>query len=263
LIVAASCRILLGMILNFLRNKTSERQASDEPPHVDLDHQGRPIRVALRRIAQARRFTLRVSATTGEVVLTLPRRANWKDAVRFADRQSEWIAARLDKIPDIIPLAHGSLIPLRDEPHRIIHRPDQRGLHILRSENEAQLIVGGAAHHVSRRVSDALKREAKHDLEKAVQKYASALDVRPAGITLKDTKSRWGSCAASRRLAFSWRLILAPPFVLDYLAAHEVTHLREMNHSDRFWRLLHGLCPETERAEEWLKRHGAKLHAYR
>lgn len=251
------------MILNFFRNTASEKAGRDDPSHVDLDHQGRPIRVALRRVAQARRFTLRVSATTGEVVLTLPRRASLKEALRFADRQSDWIAARLQTIPAIIPLAPGSVVPLRDEPHRIIHRPDQRLIHIEQHEGERHLIVGGAALHVGRRVSDLLKREAKRDLEQAVQKYAAALDVRPAGITLKDTKSRWGSCASSRRLAFSWRLILAPPFVLDYLAAHEVTHLREMNHSDRFWHLLYGLCAETDRAEDWLKRNGAKLHAYR
>jgi predicted metal-dependent hydrolase len=154
-------------------------------------------------------------------------------------------------------------VPLRDVPHRIVHRPEMRLTQIENREGEFHLIVGGAALHVSRRVGDVLKREAKADLEAAVQKYAAALNVRPSGITLKDTKSRWGSCAASRRLSFSWRLILAPSYVLDYLAAHEVTHLREMNHSDRFWHLLNDICPETERAELWLKINGPKLHRYR
>lgn len=251
------------MILGLMRKGTRDRNAADDPPHVDLDHAGRPIRVALRRVAQARRFTLRVSATTGEVVLTLPRRASLTEALRFADRQSGWIAARLEAVPQIIPLEPGAVVPVRDIPHRIVHRPESRLTQVENREGENHLIIGGALNHVGRRANDFLKREAKRDLEAAVLKYAAALSVRPAGLTLKDTKSRWGSCAASRRLAFSWRLILAPSYVLDYLAAHEVTHLREMNHSDRFWRLLYGVCPETDRAEDWLKRNGAKLHRYR
>ena len=251
------------MIPGFLRKGLRERPVAEDPPHVDLDHAGRPIRVALRRVTQARRFTLRVSATTGEVVLTLPRRASLTEALRFADRQSGWIAARLEAVPQTIPLEPGAIVPLRDIPHRIVHRPEARLTMIENREGELHLVVGGAASHISRRASDFLKREARRDLEIAVNKYAAALAVRPASIALKDTKSRWGSCASSRRLAFSWRLIFAPPFVLDYLAAHEVTHLREMNHSARFWRLLNGICPETDRAEHWLKMNGAKLHRYR
>lgn len=251
------------MIPGFLRKGLRERPVADDPPHVDLDHAGRPIRVALRRVTQARRFTLRVSATTGEVVLTLPRRASLTEALRFADRQSGWIAARLESVPQIIPLEAGAIVPIRDVPHRILHRPEARLTTIENHQGEYHLVIGGAVTHVSRRASDFLKREARRDLDVAVAKYAAALSVRPAGISLKDTKSRWGSCASSRRLAFSWRLIFAPSFVLDYLAAHEVTHLREMNHSPRFWRLLNGVCPETERAEHWLKMNGAKLHRYR
>lgn len=251
------------MILGLTRKGTRDRHAADDPPHVDLDHAGRNIRVALRRVTQARRFTLRVSATTGEVVLTLPRRASLTEALRFADRQSGWIAARLEAVPQIIPLEPDAVVPVRDIPHRIVHRPDMRLTRVEIHEGENHLVIGGAVTHVGRRTNDFLKREAKRDLEAAVQKYAAALSVRPAGLTLKDTKSRWGSCASSRRLAFSWRLILAPSYVLDYLAAHEVTHLREMNHSDRFWRLLYDVCPDTDRAEDWLKMNGAKLHRYR
>ena len=109
------------MIPGFLRKGLRERPVAEDPPHVDLDHAGRPIRVALRRVTQARRFTLRVSATTGEVVLTLPRRASLTEALRFADRQSGWIAARLESVPQIIPLEAGAIVPIRDVPHRILH----------------------------------------------------------------------------------------------------------------------------------------------
>jgi predicted metal-dependent hydrolase len=113
-----------------------------------------------------------------------------------------------------------------------------------------------------RRVRDFLEREAKRDLQAAVARHTAALGIPARRITVRDTRSRWGSCSAKGYLNFSWRLILAPPFVLDYLAAHEVAHLKEMNHSPRFWREVHALCPRTEEAERWLKRHGTDLHRY-
>ena len=122
--------------------------------------------------------------------------------------------------------------------------------------------VYGPEEHFSRRVSDFLKREAKKDIEPTVQRHARKLRVDIGRISVKDTISRWGSCSAKGDLAFSWRLILAPPFVLDYLCAHEVGHRREMNHGDRFWKIVYRLFPETEEAEAWLKAHGSDLHRY-
>ena len=80
-------------------------------------------------------------------------------------------------------------------------------------------------------------------------------------MTFKDTRSRWGSCTSDGRLAFSWRIVMAPPYVIDYLAAHEVAHLAEMNHGPRFWTACRRLCPRTDEAKAWLKRHGTMLHA--
>jgi predicted metal-dependent hydrolase len=112
------------------------------------------------------------------------------------------------------------------------------------------------------RVRDFLTREARRDLAEAIERYAPRLSQRPTRMTLRDTRSRWGSCTARGELNFSWRLILAPPMVLDYLVAHEMAHLREMNHSPRFWALLGDLCPNVEAAEAWLKRNGSSLHRY-
>ena len=120
--------------------------------------------------------------------------------------------------------------------------------------------VPGEAPHVRRRLVDHLKKEARADLASAVARHAATLGVRPTAIRLKDTTSRWGSASARGVLAFSWRLIMAPPFVLDYVAAHEVAHLKEMNHSDRFWTICERLCPATEAAKDWLKKNGAGLH---
>ena len=122
--------------------------------------------------------------------------------------------------------------------------------------------MSGDKPHIPRRVADYLKREARKDIEAAVDRHAARLGVAPRRITLRDTVSRWGSCSSTGALNFSWRLILAPPEVLDYLAAHEVAHIVHMNHSPMFWKLTRRLFPETEQAEVWLKTHGASLHRF-
>jgi len=152
---------------------------------------------------------------------------------------------------------------LRGHDHLIVHRPGARGVVWVETGADGPLIcVAGDAPHVPRRVEDFLKREARRDLEAAVARHAAKLNVKPRRIALRDTSSRWGSCSTTGALNFSWRLIFAPPFVLDYLAAHEVSHIVHMNHSPMFWKLTQRLSPETERAEAWLRAHGAALHRF-
>jgi len=127
---------------------------------------------------------------------------------------------------------------------------------------EPLLCVAGAAPHVARRISDFLKREVKRDLEAASTRAAGALGVAVRRVSIRDPSSRWGSCSTTGVLSYSWRLIFAPPFVLDYLAAHEVAHLIEMNHSRRFWHVVERICPHVARAKSWLDAHGADLHRY-
>ncbi|KAA2233441.1 M48 family metallopeptidase [Salinarimonas soli] len=234
-----------------------------DPTDITVAHEGAIFRVALRRRPAARRLTLRVSSVTGEAVLTIPERTDVAAAKRFADAHGGWIAARLARVPDRVALVPGALVPLRGVEHRIAHRPVAlRRVSVATDAGGPILAVAGETAEVAGRVRAFLQREARRDLEAAVARYAEALGVSPSRITLRDTTSRWGSCSARGGLNFSWRLILAPPFVLDYLAAHEVAHLREMNHSQRFWRLVQGACPATQEAEAWLKRHGAGLHRY-
>jgi predicted metal-dependent hydrolase len=220
--------------------------------------------VRLRRHRQARRYTLRIQSATREVVLTIPPRGTLKEAREFAQKHGAWIAARLDRLPKAAPFADGVVVPLRGVPHRIVHRRAMRGTVWTEIDADgAQLLcVAGNAPHIDRRISDFLRREAKRNLEAASMGYASALGVRIKRLAVRDQSSRWGSCSTSGALSFSWRLILAPPFVLDYLAAHEVAHLLEMNHSARFWRLVQKLCPDHERAKVWLDVHGTDLHRY-
>lgn len=235
-----------------------------DPPHIEVRHGAETFRVSLRRVAVARRFTLRVSAATGDIVLTLPPRADVGTAVDFAHRHGGWIAARVARLPETIEIGPGTVVPFRGVDHVVTPRPGARGTAFVEEGPDGPLLVtAGAVEHCGRRVRDFLKRHARQDLEAAVKLHAAALSVKATRITLRDTRSRWGSCSSTGRLNFSWRLILAPPFVLDYLAAHEVAHLVEMNHSARFWTVVERLCAKTDEAEAWLKRHGAGLHRFR
>jgi predicted metal-dependent hydrolase len=240
------------------------RRAEADPAHLEVNHAGRAYRIALRRRPTARRMTLRISSATGEIVLTLPERTDLDAARRFADAHGGWIAGRLARIPARVAFAQGMLVPLRGVPHRIVHWSRVRGstAALVDPDGEPIIAVSTDSPHIARRVRDFLTREAKRDLGIAVQRHTDTLGIPARTITVRDTRSRWGSCSAQGSLNFSWRLILAPPFVLDYLAAHEVAHLKEMNHSHRFWRIAHELCPRLEDAEGWLKRHGADLHRY-
>jgi predicted metal-dependent hydrolase len=235
-----------------------------EPDHVLVPHGPDVFRVDLRRSSTARRMTLRVATATGGITLSLPPRADIAAAERFALSHGGWIAARLAKRPVAVRFLPGSLIPFRGIPHRIVHWSSIRSAtRALTDKDGAPIIaVAGDIAHVPRRVADFLKAEARRDIEAAVQRHTQALGLPARRITLRDTTSRWGSCSARGDLSFSWRLVLAPPLVLDYLAAHEVAHLKEMNHSARFWAITHQLFPRTEEAEKWLKKNGAGLHVF-
>ena len=234
-----------------------------DPDHIEIAHEGALLRITLRRRTSARRITLRVSAATGEVVITLPNRTAVGTAQRFAASHAGWIAARLARVPERVAFAPDAVLTLRGEPHRLALRGARGGAaRVEIAAGEAVLSLACDPEHFARRVRDYLAREARRDIAGAIERYADRLGQRPARITLRDTRSRWGSCTARGELNFSWRLILAPPMVLDYLVAHEMAHLREMNHSPRFWALLRGLCPHVDAAEAWLKRNGTALHRY-
>src|SRR5439155_554157 len=186
-----------------------------------------------------------------EVVLTMPPPGSVKEARVFAQKHGAWIAARLKRLPAAVPFAPGTELPLRGVPHRIVHRGGERGTvwTELDAHGAPLLCVAGEAPHVARRMGDFLRRAARRDLDAASRRHAAALGVVVKRIAVRDQSSRWGSCSNSGVLSFSWRLIFAPPFVLDYLAAHEVAHLVELNHSPRFWRLVAKLSADTERAK--------------
>lgn len=235
-----------------------------EPKAIQVVHDKNIYLVRVRRHRQARRYTLRIQAATREIVLTMPPRGCLKEAKDFAQKHGAWIASRLHHLPKAEPFAHGGVVPLRGEPHRIVHRKGERGTVWAErtDDGERRLCVAGDTPHIDRRVGDFLRKEARADLERASRAFAGQIGVTLKSVSIRDPSSRWGSCSTTGVLSYSWRLILAPPFVLDYLAAHEVAHLVEMNHSPRFWRLVDRLCPNVRRAKAWLDMHGAELHRY-
>ncbi len=232
----------------------------------EIEHDGVRHRIHLKRVATARRYTLRVRMARGDVVLTMPLRGSSQAARDFALRHAEWVARRVGQLQKPVAFAPGAVIPFRGMPHRLVVSPGlRRRAWIAPGEadgTEPRLCVSGPASAFADSVSRFLREEARRALVEAAERYATRVDRRVAAVTLRDTKSRWGSCTARGRLNFSWRLILAPPGVLDYLAAHEVAHLVHMNHSDHFWRLTRELAPQIEEAEAWLRKNGAKLHHY-
>jgi len=235
-----------------------------EPSAISIAFDQEMYLVRVRRHRQARRYTLRIHSVTREVVLTMPPRGSLKEARAFAQKHGGWIAARLDRLPEALAFADGNVVPLRGLDHRIVHKRGQRGTVWVEAggDGERLLCVAGDEPHIERRISDYLKREAKNDLEVASRNAAEALGVRIKRVSIRDQSSRWGSCSTTGVLSYSWRLILAPRYVLEYLAAHEVAHLAEMNHSRRFWRLVEKICPNVARAKAWLDAHGTDLHRY-
>ncbi|MGE0231185.1 MAG: M48 family metallopeptidase [Flavobacteriaceae bacterium] len=225
---------------------------------------GRSIPVLLRRSARARRISLRLGQKGDAFVLTLPERGRETDAIHFAERHRGWMHTRLQRLPEQVAFAPGETVPFRGVPHRLDASGGLRGLvrAALESGGEPVIRVPGSPEHFARKLTDFLKAEARRDLTRAAAAYCAALNVDERRIALRDPATRWGSCSTSGTLSFSWRLIMAPSDVLDYLAAHEVAHIVHMNHGTEFWRLLERICPHTDAAERWLKKHGRSLHAY-
>jgi len=222
---------------------------------------GRRIPVVIRRNARARRLILRVDEALGLPILTLPARTSLIHGEQFLRRNIVWLEERLRQLAPAAPFSHGGVFPLRGTPCRIQERRGRGIVTLERRSEEYVLSVPGEPEFLARRITDWLKREARRDLERAVARHARALGRTPAGIRVGDPKSRWGSCSAKGVLTFSWRLVLAPPRVLDYLAAHEVAHLKEMNHGAKFWALVERLDPDHEVARAWLNKGGVALSA--
>ena len=233
---------------------SAEREVILLRPRAFMAEVACPVR--WHRSARARRVSLKICPREAAVVVTLPARGSRRAGMALLTEHAAWVAQRLAAIEAPPALVAGGEVPVGDLPHRIVHDPARRGPGSIAGRD---LIVTGGAEFLPRRVTDLLRAEAARRIQSALAPHAQALGVRPAAVRLKDTQTRWGSCAANGTLAFSWRLVMAPDWVLDYVVAHEVAHLRELNHSARFWALVEGRTPHRRAATEWLRRHGPGL----
>jgi hypothetical protein len=220
---------------------------------------GAAVTLPIRRDRRARQITIHIDASLGGAKVVMPVYAALSD-VRAAVRQNEdWLLDRLAKLPPRVPFADGAVIPYGGLKHRIRHIPDRRGV-VERVENE--IWVFGRPEHLQRRVTDWLKAEAKRTIAPLCLEKAEQVDKRVRRVMVRDQRSRWGSCGSNGHLSFNWRLILAPETVLDYVVAHEVAHLVEMNHSPAFWEVVETLTPHTKTGRNWLNRRGQHLYRY-
>jgi predicted metal-dependent hydrolase len=214
------------------------------------------IPVRWRPSTRARRVSLRICPCEGAVVVTLPPRSGRRAGLALIREHEAWVLDRLAALTPPVEFAPGASFLLGGAPHRIRHEPRARGGAFL---DGAQLVVTGAREFLRRRAVDFLRAEAKRRIAALAAPHATALGVKPRTIRMKDTRSRWGSCAPDGTLAFSWRLVMAPEWVTDYVVAHEVAHLRELNHSARFWALVVSRTPHRDAAVEWLRTEGPAL----
>lgn len=236
-------------------------KAIHEPTIPELDA---PIEV--RRHPGARRLTLRVSRTRRAVIVTLPVQCDLDEAGSFLHRNMDWVRQRLDSLPVPVPFRDGAFMPLRGETHRLVFtgggRRGQGVVQRLAEQPYARLSIAGEVVHAPRRLGDWLVDQARRDLDERVAWHSRRLGVKATRISVRDQTSRWGSCSTTGALSFSWRLILAPRNILDYVAAHEVAHLAEMNHGPRFWALVRRTMPDMDEARRWLQIYGMDLHRY-
>lgn len=217
-----------------------------------------PVEITLRRTGRARRFSLRVSRLDGRVTLSLPARAREADAMDFARQQEGWIRATLSRLPLPGAVEFGAELPVEGRLLTLTPGPGRA----VRIEGDLLTVPGDPA-QVPVRVATFLKLMARDRLAAASDRHAARLGLRFSRITLRDTRSRWGSCTQDGALMYSWRLVMAPPAVLDYVAAHEVAHLAEMNHSPAFWAVVDRLYPGWQAQRDWLRQEGQSLHGWR
>jgi predicted metal-dependent hydrolase len=218
--------------------------------------QGALAQVAFRRSTRARKISLRIDPAQGGVVITLPLRASRRAGLALLQMHEVWVAERLASLPNALPFVPGAAVPVRGEPHEICPVPNGRGGAWI---EDGRILVTGQSEFLGRRVTDCLKRLARQELTAQAAAKAKLAGLNPKCVRIKDTRTRWGSCAPDGTLAFCWRLICAPDFVQDYVVGHEVAHLRHMNHGRHFWALTNELTPHRATASAWLDRNGPAL----
>ncbi|MEM9421643.1 MAG: SprT family zinc-dependent metalloprotease [Pseudomonadota bacterium] len=224
-----------------------------------IDLAGKTLPVEIRIDSRARRLILRV-ARPNTIRVTCPSKRHVRDALKMVSARREWIARRLKETPTPIPFAPGIILPIFGKPTPIVK--DENTRRAARIEAD-QLVTGGTTPKaITRRVETALRKLMLNTCQKNAQQLAATLGVEVNAVTVRQMTSRWGSCTHDGNVCFNWRLVFAPPTVLHYVVAHEIAHLKHMDHSAAFWSVVETLDPDYQIADQWLRDHGAGLHAY-
>lgn len=226
---------------------------------------GDVLYIKARKSKKAKRLIIKVDARTSDVLLVYPCDVSFGYAKRFAKKHTHWILKQINRLPERVVFSNGAFFPIFGKFHKIKHCPDEYGnVWVIDGQNGShpELLVTGGAEYISRRVTDWLKKMAKAQLTAKTHGYAKRIDRKIGKVSIRDPISRWGSCSSRGTLSFSWRLIFAPEIIMDYVCAHEVAHLVEMNHSAKFWYQVNELMSDWEFSKNWLRKNGNKLHRY-
>ncbi len=213
-----------------------------------------PIEITLRRSARARRLSLRVSRLDGRVTLTMPNHAPECEGIDFLRSRESWLRGHLSEVAPVRMVRVGGMLPFEGHELPIVTGDGGR----VRLADGYVFVPHGKP--VGPTTKGLLRQKARDALVCASDHYAAEVNRRYERISLRDTRSRWGSCSSAGNLMYCWRLIMAPPDILRYVAAHEVAHLVEMNHSAAFWSVVEELFPDYERCRLWLRDNGDQLH---
>jgi len=223
-----------------------------------FSHEGGNLPIVIRKHAKSRRMVIRYQLLTNSLTLTLPRYVSLKQGLSFIEEKRAWVVRQMAEKPLPSVMKDGGFISLLGVSYTIIHKPGRGLVHV----DTDKIIVPGEPEFLKRRLGEWLKKQARLELSNFAQAQAKRIGKSIKKISVRDTSSHWGSCNQSGNLSFSWRLILAPREVLEYVVAHEVAHLVHLNHSEAFWQQVEALYPHYETSRDWLKKNGAKLHQY-
>ena len=225
-----------------------------------ITYNGHKIPLRLRYNAKAKRIILRVDQETGGAIISLPRHASETEAISLVNERIDWIVDKIREFPPKITLTDGQSLTLMGQHITIRHRPDLKmGVQLIGSE----MIASGMREHLHRRIVDWLKKYTKEIITPRAHNMASQLECEINRISIRDTKSRWGSCSSQGNLSFCWRLIMTPEWVLNYVIAHEVSHLKHMDHGPEFWQIVGTFGVKPKQARIWLNQHGRVLRRIR
>jgi predicted metal-dependent hydrolase len=220
--------------------------------------QGVNLPVVRRINARARHMVLRVSPCGQEIRLTMPKHARQTRAFEFLKAQLPWLEEQLVARPEPIILEPGAKVPLFGRQCVLQHDASMQGIHYT----GRRLVIGGQKEHFSRRIQEAIRKQAIEIFGDMAREMASDIGKRIAMVGVREMQARWGSCTNDRRIYYNWRLAFAPKNVFTYVIAHEVAHLKHFDHSPRFWDCVDGLCSQMEKARGWLSENGKDLHRY-